>query len=93
MSAFRVSLGTMPDYAAEVKGLRLSGVREGGPGARAGLQAGDVIIKFGEIDIKNIYDYTYALGEHAPGQEVDIIVLRDGNKLTFTIKLEPSRRM
>lgn len=93
MSAFRVSLGTMPDYAAEVEGLRLSGVREGGPGARAGLQAGDVIIKFGEIDIKNIYDYTYALGEHAPGQEVDIIVLRDGNKLTFTIKLEPSRRM
>ncbi|MDZ7267995.1 MAG: M28 family peptidase [candidate division KSB1 bacterium] len=93
MTAFRVSLGTMPDYAAEVEGLKLSGVREGGPAARAGLQAGDIIIKFGEIDIKNIYDYTYALGQHAPGQEVEIVVLRNGAKMAFTVKLEASRRM
>ncbi|MCK6558961.1 M20/M25/M40 family metallo-hydrolase [candidate division KSB1 bacterium] len=93
MTAFRVSLGTMPDYAAEVEGLRLSGVREGGPAARAGLQTGDIIIKFGAIDIKNIYDYTYALGEHAPGQEVEIVALRNGNKMVFTVTLEPSRRM
>jgi len=91
--AFRVSVGTVPDYAAEVEGLKLSGVRPGGPAEKAGLQAGDIIIKFGHVDIKNIYDYTYALGEFAPGQEVDVIVLRQGEKKTLKVKLEASRRM
>ncbi len=92
-SAFRVSVGTVPDYAAEVEGLKLSGVRPGGPAEKAGLQAGDIIVKFGHLEIKNIYDYTYALGEFAPGQEVDVVFLRNNEKKTLTVKLEPSRRM
>ncbi|MGH7491358.1 MAG: M28 family peptidase [bacterium] len=91
--AFRVSVGTVPDYAAEVEGLKLSGVRPGGPAEKAGLQAGDIIVKFGHIEVKNIYDYTYALGEFTPGQEIDVIVLRDGERKTLRVKLEPSRRM
>lgn len=92
-TAFRVSVGTVPDYAAEVEGLKLSGVRPGGPAEKAGLQAGDIIVKFGHIDIKNIYDYTYALGEFAPGQEIDVVVQRSGEQLTLKVKLEASRRM
>jgi hypothetical protein len=91
--AFRVSVGTVPDYAAEVEGLKLSGVRPGGPAEKAGLQAGDIIVKFGHVEVKNIYDYTYALGEFTPGQEIDVIVLRNGEKKTLKIKLEASRRM
>ena len=92
-SAFRVSVGTVPDYAAEVEGLKLSGVRPGGPAEKAGMQAGDIIVKFGHVVIKNIYDYTYALGEFAPGQEIDVVVLRQGDKKTLKVKLEASRRM
>jgi len=89
---FRVSVGTIPDYAAEVEGLKLSGVRAGGPAERAGLQGGDIIIRFGTIDIKNIYDYTFALGEFSPGEEVEVVILRGTEKKTMKLKLEAGKR-
>lgn len=57
----RIYLGTIPDYAAEIEGLRLTGVTEGGPADVAGLKAGDVIIELAGQKIANIYDYTYAI--------------------------------
>lgn len=89
---FRVSVGTIPDYAAEVVGMKISGVRQGSPAEKAGLQGGDIIIKFGEFDIKNIYDYTYALGEFAPGQEVPVKVKRGDQTVTLVVTLERSQR-
>jgi len=89
---FRVSLGTIPDYAAEVEGVKLSGVRQGGAADQAGLRAGDIIVKFGDIEIKNIYDYTYALSEFSPGQEVEVQILRDSVRQTLNVKLQRARR-
>jgi Zn-dependent M28 family amino/carboxypeptidase len=57
----RVFTGTVPDYAADAKGLLLGGVIGGGPAERAGLQKGDVIVEIAGQTIANIYDYTYAL--------------------------------
>lgn len=87
---FRVSLGTIPDYAAETAGVKLSGVREGSPAAKAGLQAEDVIVGLAGRDIKSVYDYTYVLQELEPDQEVEVVVLRGGRRLTF--KLVTARR-
>jgi hypothetical protein len=84
----RTYTGTIPDFGEQVEGMKLAGVREGSPAAKAGLQAGDIIVKFGKVEIKNLYDYTYALGEYKPGDEVDITVLRGKEKLTMKIKLE-----
>jgi S1-C subfamily serine protease len=89
---FRVSVGTVPDYAAEVEGMKLSGVRHGSPAEKAGLQSGDIIIKFGKFEIKNVYDYTYALGEFSPGQKVPVVVKRGQQTLTLTVTLERSQR-
>ncbi len=89
---FRVSVGTIPDYAAEVEGMKISGVRQGSPAEKAGLQSGDIIIKFGKFDIKNVYDYTYALGEFSPGHEVPITAKRGDQTLTLVVKLERSQR-
>jgi len=89
---FRVSVGTVPDYAAEVEGMKLSGVRQGSPAEKAGLQSGDIIIKFGKFEIKNVYDYTYALGEFSPGQKVPIVVKRGQQTVTLTVTLERSQR-
>ena len=88
--AFRVYVGTIPDYSDNPKGLRLSGVREDGPAAKAGMQGGDIMIKFGDIDIKTIYDYTYALGKYKPGETVDVVLLRGENdeKVTLHVTLE-----
>jgi hypothetical protein len=87
---FRVSLGTIPDYAEQVEGLKLSGVREGSPAEKAGLKAGDVIVRLGKIEVKNIYDYTFALGELKGGEEVEVEVLRDGRRVT--VKVVPEKR-
>ncbi|HEX2786554.1 MAG TPA: M20/M25/M40 family metallo-hydrolase [Ignavibacteria bacterium] len=84
----KVTVGTIPDYGFTGEGLKITGVREGSPGAKAGLLAGDVIIKFGETSIKNIYDYTNVLGKYNPDDEVDIIVKRGEQELTLHVKLE-----
>ncbi|MEM6991696.1 MAG: M20/M25/M40 family metallo-hydrolase [Myxococcota bacterium] len=73
---FRVSLGTMPDYGAQVDGVRLSGVREGGAAAVAGLQKGDVVQKLGKREVHNLDDYMAALAELEPDVEIDVVVLR-----------------
>jgi aminopeptidase-like protein len=85
---FRVYLGTIPDYTEEVKGVKLSGVREGSPAEKAGIKGGDTIVKFGDRKIENIYDYTFALQEHKPGQTVTVTVLRDKKTLEFPVTLE-----
>ncbi len=73
------SLGTLPDYSAQVEGVALAGVRPGGPADKAGMKAGDVLVKLGESRIANLDDFMSALGKHKPGEEVPIVVKR-GNK-------------
>ena len=87
MTGTRVYVGTVPDFAGDVDGYKLGGVTDGSPAAKAGLLAGDIIIKFGEKKISNIYDFTYALGDHVPGDKVNVLVKRGNEELTFEIEL------
>jgi len=84
----RAYLGTIPDYASEVQGVKLSGVRAGGPADKAGLKGGDIIVEFGGTRVANIYDYTYALDAVKIGQPVTVIVVRDGNRLNISVTPE-----
>jgi len=85
---FRVSLGTVPDYAAKVDGVQIADARPGGPAATAGLQAGDIITKLGARDIHNFDDYMACFAELQPGSEVPIVVRR-GDK-TLDLKITPA---
>ncbi len=87
---FRVYLGTIPNYADSNDGLLIDGVRDDSPAAKAGLKAGDKIVKIANRDVKNVYDYTYALGEMKAGQEYAVEVMRGGEKLT--LKITPQAR-
>src|SRR5258707_357248 len=86
-TGFRVSFGSIPDYAAEVEGVQLNGVTANSPAAKAGLKAGDIIVKFGDTNIKSVQDYALALGNYKPGDVVDVVILRDGQKLTLKATL------
>jgi predicted metalloprotease with PDZ domain len=88
MTGFRVTLGVVPDYGETTDGMKISGVRKGGPAEKAGLLANDVIIKMGEYVIKNVYDYTYALGKFKPGDTTDVVVKRGTEEITFKIELK-----
>jgi len=83
----KVYVGTVPDFAGNVDGYKISGVSEGGPAQIAGLQGGDIIISFGGKKISNIYDFTYALSDFVPGDVVDVIVKRGNEEITFKVKL------
>ncbi|HEY7394873.1 MAG TPA: M28 family peptidase [Gemmatimonadaceae bacterium] len=83
-----VYLGSIPDMAgSETPGLRLTGVSPGSPADSAGLKAGDVIVEFHGMPVKDLYQYSDALYAHKPGDEVSIVVIRDGKRLTLKAKL------
>jgi hypothetical protein len=84
-TGFRVYLGTIPNYAEGSDGLKLDAVREDSPAAKAGLLAGDVIVKLAGRDVRNVYDYTYALGEMRAGVEYDVEVVRGGKRLMLKL--------
>jgi S1-C subfamily serine protease len=81
----RVYIGSIPDYTAEISGVKLAGVRGNSPADKAGLKAGDVIVEFAGQKITNIYDYTYALDAAKIGQSVEVVVQRDGHPQTLRV--------
>ena len=89
-TGFRVYLGTVPNYSDSNEGLLLDAVREDSPAAKAGLKAGDRIVKLAGRDIRNVYDYTAALGEMKADNEYEVELLRGSARLT--LKLTPAAR-
>jgi hypothetical protein len=83
--------GSIPDMGAEVEGVKFADIRDGSPAAKAGLLRGDVLVEFAGTPIKNLYDFTYQLRAHRPGEEVRVAVLRNGQRVEATVKLEVRR--
>ena len=90
---FRVTFGTIPDYAQpdSLIGVLLSGVREGGPAATAGIKGGDLLTKMGDVKLNNIYDFVFALRRYAPGDSVEVHYMRDGQaQVTHAVLKSPN---
>ena len=89
-------LGTIPDYTAmddEDGGVLLADVRAGGPADVAGVRGKDRIVEMAGTRIENLYDMTYALQDHKPGQTVDVVVERGGERLTLRATLGDRAKM
>lgn len=84
-SSFKVTMGVIPDYSYAKKGLRLDGVTEGRPAAKAGIKTNDVLIQLGDKTIADIQDYMEALGQFEKGQTVKAIVLRNGKPVELSV--------
>lgn len=83
--SFKVTLGIMPDYSFEGKGVKVDGVTEGKPAQKAGVLTGDVLIQLGEISIANMQDYMKALGSFKKGEEADLKLLRNNEPKTLKV--------
>ena len=79
--------GSIPDFGELERGVKFADVREGGPAAQAGLRAGDILMTFDGKEVRSLYDFTYYLRERKPGDEVPVMVVRDGQELRVTVKL------
>lgn len=80
-------LGVTPDYGFDGTGMRITGVRGGGPADEAGLKSGDIIIRLADKDLKDIYAYMKVLNELKEGQQTTVTILRDGNVQILEITL------
>jgi Do/DeqQ family serine protease len=87
-----VSIQSMTEDIA--KGLKLPGrdgalvgqVYEDSPAARAGIERGDVIVKLDDKPIKDGDALVKAVLNHKVGDEVPVVVIRDGKEKTFRVK-------
>ncbi len=83
-----VSLGVMPDYSDEAgAGMKITGVRDGGPAAKAGLKGDDSIIRIGGKPIGTISDYMESLKGYKPGDKVEVVVRRGGAEVKLQVEL------
>lgn len=84
-------LGVVPDYSGGVEGLRLTGINPNSPAEKAGLQAGDVVVKMGEIEVKSIEGLADALVRYKPGEKVKTTVEREGKRVDVDVTLGDSK--
>jgi aminopeptidase YwaD len=84
---WKVSLGVVPDYLFDGEGMRIDGVTEGKPAAKAKLLAGDIVVKMNDDEVKDMMSYMRALAKYNKGDTVVVVVLRKGKakkkKVTF----------
>lgn len=87
---FQEISGQLADYfkLAGDQGVLVTSVETDGPAAKAGLQAGDVILKLGSREIQDGEDLRRAVEKAEPGRETPVTVQRDGR--TLELKLTPA---
>jgi len=68
-------------------GAGVVGVTSGGPAAKAGIQAGDVITKVGDSTVSSSSQLGEVLATMQPGQKVQVTFVRDGASKTTTVTL------
>ena len=90
-SGYGPNFGSIPDFDEPPKGVRFADVRDGTPAAKAGLKAGDILIEFDGKEIGNLYDFTYALRAHKPGDLVTVKVLRGSQPIEAKVLLTERR--
>ena len=88
-SAWSRTSGSAGDGAPA--GVRISGVRPGSPADKAGLKGGDVIVRFAGVNVRTLEDLTFALRGRRPGDQVQVVVRRDGSEQPLQAVLEERR--
>ena len=77
---FKVSLGVVPDYLFDGKGMRIDGVTEGKPAAAAGLAKGDIVVKLGDSTVVDMMSYMKALSIFKSGDQT-VVEYKRGEEL------------
>jgi hypothetical protein len=90
-SAYATYFGSVPDFRDDLNGVLFADVHADSPAGRAGLRAGDLLVEFGGEPVKNLYDFTDALGSKKPGDVVPVVVKRDGASIRVNVTLEVRR--
>lgn len=63
------------------------GVTPGGPADEVGIESGDVVVEVDDQEIRTPAELIVRLRAHEPGDEIEVVVDREGEELTFTLTL------
>src|SRR6266436_7214377 len=88
-----VRIQTVTDEIAEslnikpARGALIAGVEDKGPAKPAGIEPGDVVVKFDGKDIKDPKDLSRVVADTTVGKEVDVVIIRKGQEETHKVTL------
>ncbi|PZV86355.1 PDZ domain-containing protein [Algoriphagus aquaeductus] len=83
---FTVSMGVVPDYMFDGKGMRVDGVSEGKPAQAAGLLKGDVVVQLGDSTVYDMMSYMRALSAFQKGDSTKVVIERSGQKVEAVVR-------
>ena len=69
------------------RGALIAGIDDKGPAKPAGIEPGDVVVKFDGKDIKEMRDLPKIVAETAVGKDVEVVIIRKGKEEKKTVKL------
>lgn len=69
------------------KGVPITGVAENGPAARAGIEAGDLVLKIGDVEAVSPAQMMELLANMKPNTTVNVLVDRQGKLLSFQVTI------
>lgn len=87
-AGMRVTLGIMPDYVSQVKGLAIDGISKDKAAERAGLLKGDIIIGIDRFSIGDIYDYMNVMKKFRPDTDCDVRIVRGTDTLNISVHFD-----
>lgn len=67
------------------RGVLVADVMEGSPAARGGIRQGDIILEFGDTEVKDPQHLQRLVADTAPGRTVPVKVFRDGREVRLSI--------
>lgn len=84
-TAFKVTLGIMPDYAFNGSGVRVDGVTDGKVAQKAGIKAGDVITQLGEHKFTDLQTYMETLNKFNKGDTTKVKLKRGKEDIVLDV--------
>lgn len=73
--------GTIPEFTEGNRpGVLLQGVKDSSPAQALGLVKGDLLVGMGEINVKNLHDFVFALRYYRAGEAIEVRWIRDGKE-------------
>jgi|CXWL01.1.fsa_nt_gi S1-C subfamily serine protease len=87
VSGYGAWFGSIPDMDNATAGIFLNGVTAGSPAEKAGLKAGDTLLKMAGKATLDLQGMTEVLRAHKPGDTITVVFQRDGAEKSVALIL------
>ncbi len=89
MADIKIRFGVMPgNYDEDAGGVEIASVTDGGSAALAGVESGDVLVRWDGQKVLDVAAWMGMLANHEPGDEIKVGVKRSGEELTLDVTLQ-----